>query len=96
MTRLVALLFLAGLIAGCADEEAWSESEVERRATEWYDLEFPGKHEVDCPDGMPREDGAEMECTLTTGGKSTVVRIHVEGTSKATRLQFGPLFGEPY
>jgi hypothetical protein len=79
--RLLPLLALALMLAGCGDP-AVSSADVEAQAEEQFSQQFP-VDSVDCPEDLPAEVGATIQCVLVSEGQSfemTATTTSVEGS----------------
>ncbi len=83
--RTTASLALTGVtvlsVAGCSlGGASVPEEDVEQRITDPLTEQVGvAPDDVDCPDGFPAEEGAEMTCVLSAGGESIDVMVTVTG-----------------
>jgi hypothetical protein len=79
--RMLLLMVVVTALAACAGEPVVSADDVESQATDQFSQQFP-VDSVDCPEDLPAEVGASIQCVLVSEGSSfemTATTTRVEG-----------------
>ena len=77
-----AAVLLALGLAGC--QASVSADDVEEQIAQQLENVGMPADEVNCPDSLPAEVDAEMECTATTGGEEATYKVKVTSVENNT------------
>ncbi len=95
MSRLLSLALAAGSVltltscgAVSLASDTLSATEIAEAAEDALEQEVGTRPDITCPEGLPKEEGAETRCTLTSGDDPVEygVTLTITSTDGETRL----------